>query len=104
MATYRVGRWGSIGLSHRPGACKPPTGSSGSTRLDPSQVVRFWADADLIHLLIGGTRIKTLFWEAKPATLGPDGRPSGQGESGLTIAGPRRLTMFATGIVGICGR
>ena len=39
------------------------------------QVVRFWADCDLIHLFIGGTRVKTVRSHLTVTDLARAGRP-----------------------------
>ena len=40
--------------------CGWPTNSSGSGRRRAGLVARFWADCDLIHISIGGARVKTM--------------------------------------------
>ena len=56
----RRARSSSTGSCRRAGTWSWPSGSSGSGPARAGWSVRFWADCDLIHLLIGGARVKTL--------------------------------------------
>ena len=56
----RVARSSSTGSCRPAGTCGWPASSSGSAPARAGVTVTFWADTDVIHLLIAGARIKTV--------------------------------------------
>lgn len=55
-----MGRSSSTRSCPRRGTCRSAAGSFGSDQLERGLTVQFWADTEVIHLSIGGARVKSV--------------------------------------------